>query len=238
MAYFRIATSGDVALLLEESGLKTLSWPTKHSMTGFANWLFARNAPVTLDTTELAELVNEYMDGIGDLQTEARDAEDLGTGIDSMNAQLAAVARTIEKIRADSCDDRVTTSLGRLATTANLQKEVMRLDPRLVPSLIEALELLKPVTLPLIEKRSGLYEPGRDSIKDALVAHHIVRLDEHLARQPPLDGTTEYWGAEIHALGLLACNPRAAALLLNASLRASARPAGGVRSRACRTWRH
>lgn len=213
MAFYRIHTLDDVTLLLQESGLHAIDWGPGSTPTGFANWLFARKAPLVIDTSELAELIDEFELSNGDDDLDARDAADMSKGIDGLNRELVVIAEAIRQIRLGPLGEDIMTVLARMATSSNLAQEVFRLEGELLGCLMAALELLKQATHPLMMRRIGGYRPGRNQIEDTLAAHHILKLDEHLARQPPLDGTKEYWGIEVIALGRLAQDAQTAALL-------------------------
>lgn len=212
MAFYRIHTLDDVTLLLQESGLHAIDWGPGSTPTGFANWLFARKAPLVMDTSELAELIDEFELSNGDEDLDARDAADMGKGIDGLNRELVVIAEAIRQIRLGPLGEDIMTVLARMATSSNLAQEVFRLEGELLGCLMAALELLKQATHPLMMRRIGGYRPGRNQIEDTLAAHHILKLDEHLARQPPLDAK-EYWGIEVIALGRLANDAQTTALL-------------------------
>lgn len=220
MAHFRIAIASDLTLLLKKSGLKALPWPPGRSAKRFAAWLFARKGPLTVNTTDLAEFVDEFLADTGCIELWVKDAKSVGKTIDSMNAQVTDVADAVRRIRCNASGEELITTLGRMATTTDLEQVIRNLDFELLGLLPPALDLLKRVTLPFIEGCGTLYKPGVSRTHDTLVAHHIVRLDKHLARHPPLDGSKDYQGAEVEALGQLSNNPETLAFVTEALMAA------------------
>ncbi len=217
MCYYRLVTWSDVMRLIKLSGLEQFPWPPERDAEKFAYWLFAQKSPSTVRTEDLTEFVDEYV-ALGHDQIDEEDARSTRDALKSLNDYVAGVGRAVRRIRTDVRGDEVIEAIARLATDAVAGHVLSELDPELLMPILEGLETLSKAFSHYYHFPANCYQRGLSDTGDWLVVSHILRLDEHLRREPPVDGIGEYYDAEFRALGSLVARQQVRSAIVEAHM--------------------